>query len=64
MHLEAESTADASAASARSLAAAEALLSAHPELRSGFDNLWVLAEAPNTNPFVTERPMAEIAGAK
>ena len=64
VHLEAEPKADPNAAGARNLAAAEALLSAHPELRSGFDNLWVLAEAPNTNPFVTERPMAEIAAPK
>ena len=64
VHLQAATPADASAASARSLAAAGALLSAHPELRSGFSNVWVLAEAPNTNPFVTERPMAEIAGSR
>lgn len=55
---------DPNAVGARNLAAGTALLAAYPELRSGFDNLWVIAEAPNTNAFVTERPMAEIPGPK
>ncbi len=64
VHLRADEGADSNAATAKNMAAAGALLTAHPELRSGFDNLWVIAEAPNGSPFVTERPMAEIAGAK
>ena len=55
---------DASAETARNLAAAGTLLSAHPELRPGFDNLWVIAEAPGANPFVTERPMGDFAASK
>ncbi len=55
---------DSNAETARNLAAASALLAAHPELRPGFDNLWVIAEAPGANPFVTERPMGEFAAAK
>lgn len=64
MHFRADSLADANAAAARNMAAGTALLGAHPELRSGFDNLWVIAEAPNVNPFVTERPIGEFAAAK
>ncbi len=64
MHLEANEGADQSAVTARSLAAATALLTAHPELRSGFDNLWIIAEVPGSNPFVTERPMAQMAQGK
>jgi hypothetical protein len=53
-------TLDPAAATARNAAAAAALLAAHPELRPGFDNVWVVAEVPGGNPFVTERPMAQI----
>ncbi len=59
VHLRGDGQLDANAATARNTAVGAALLAAHPELRSGFDNLWVLAEAPNTNPFVTVRPMTE-----
>lgn len=64
MHLGAETTADSNAATTRNLAAAAALLTAHPELRSGFDNVWVIADTAGSNPFVTEKPMAEMAQAK
>ncbi len=64
MHLRADAVTDTNAAAARNMAAGVALLSAHPELRSGFDNLWVIAEAPNSNPFVTERPIGEFATPK
>jgi hypothetical protein len=64
VHLEGEPGADADAATARNLAAAGTLLAAHPELRSVFDNLWIVAETPGSNPFVTERHMAEIAQGK
>lgn len=52
------------AATARNLAAAGALLNAHPELRSGFDQIWVVADNTGAGPFVTQRPIAEIAAAK
>jgi hypothetical protein len=64
VHVQAEAGGDSTAATARNLAAAGALLAAHPELRSGFDNVWVIAETPGSNPFVTERPIAEIAQGK
>ncbi len=67
VHLRAEAnavTASANTATARNQAAGNALMAAHPELRSGFDNLWVIAETPGANPVVTERPMAEVAAAK
>lgn len=64
VHLRSDGQGDTNAATARNLAAGTALLAAHPELRSGFDNLWVLAEAPNTNPFVTVRPMTEMTSSK
>ena len=63
VHLRADSVADANAATARNMAAATALLAAHPELRSGLDNLWVIADAPGANPFVTEKPMTQIPAA-
>lgn len=37
-----------------------ALLAAYPELRNNFHGVWVFAEEPGKNPFVTEEPMAEI----
>ncbi len=59
MHLRAEASSDPAVAATRNLAAGAALLTAHPELRPGFDNLWVIDEMPNSNPFVTERPIGE-----
>ncbi len=67
VHLRAEpstGTTPGSAATARNQAAGNALMTAHPELRSGFDNLWVIAESPGANPVVTERAMAEVAATK
>ncbi len=61
MHIEAQPGLLGEAASARNVAAASALLSAHPELRQGFDNIWVLADAPGASPVVVQRPMSEIA---
>ena len=59
LHLHTEPGADANAATARNVAAGTALLAAHPELRSGFDNVWVIADAAGSSPFVTERPMRD-----
>ncbi len=64
VHLRAEALTDANAATARNMAAGSALLTAHPELRQGFDNLWVIADVPNVNPFVTERPIGEFTAVK
>lgn len=65
LHFEAaKPAADANAGTARNMAVAAALLAAHPELRSGFDNMWIIADTPGGNPFVTERPMAGMAQAK
>ena len=64
VHLRGEGKNEAQAALGRDVAAGDALLTAHPELRSGFDNLWVISEAPETNPVVSERPMAQVAAGK
>lgn len=66
VHLRADPAVPATgdAATARNLAAGSALLSAHPELRSGFDQLWVIAEGAGGSPFVTERPIAEFAASR
>lgn len=64
VHLRGEGGNDAQAAVVRGAAAGEALLRAHPELRTGFDNLWVISETPGTNPVISDRPIAEVAGAK
>ncbi len=61
VHLRGEGGNDAQAALQRDVAAGDALLKAHPELRSGFDNLWVIAETPGTNPVVSIRAMAAVA---
>lgn len=64
VHLRGEAGNDAQAALARDMAAGEAFVKAHPELRTGFDNLWVISETPGTNPVISDRPMAEIAAGK
>lgn len=64
VHLRGEAGNDAQAALARDVAAGDALLKAHPELRTGFDNLWVISETPATNPVVSDRPVAQIAAGK
>ncbi len=64
VHLRGEGGNDAQAAVVRAAAAGDALLRAHPELRTSFDNLWVISEMPGSNPVISARPMAEIGGAK
>ncbi len=65
MHLQADASAVGDAATARSVGAAQALLIAHPELREGFTNVWVVAESSGANPVTIQRPISEIvAGAK
>lgn len=44
----------------RNLSAMAALLTAYPELRNSFHGVWIFADAPGKNSFVTEEPMANI----
>jgi len=37
-----------------------ALLAAYPEMRKPFHGVWIFAEVPGQNPFVTEQAMSEI----
>jgi len=46
--------------STRNSKAISALLAAYPELRARFHGVWVFADVPGQNPFVTEAAMAEI----
>ena len=64
VHLRGENGNDAQAALIRGVAAGDALLKVHPELRTGFDNLLVISETTGTNPVISDRPMAQVAGGK
>ena len=44
----------------RNTAAMAALIAAFPELRSTFHGVWIFADSPGQNPFITEQPMANI----
>ena len=44
----------------RNANAMAALLAAFPDLRANFHGVWIFADAPGKNPFVTEMPMANI----
>ena len=57
---DAKSAAPALSPRDRNAAAMAALLAAYPELRTSFHGVWIFADAPNQNPFVTEQPMANI----
>jgi hypothetical protein len=59
LHVDASAT-DPAAARKRNNDAANALLSAYPELRKPFHGVWIYADAPGQNPFATEQPMADI----
>ena len=59
-HLKTDQTVDAAAARKRNDGAMVALLAAYPEMRKPFHGVWIFAEAPGQNPFVTEQPMSEI----
>ena len=60
MHIQGEPGATGQTSTARNIAAASALLTAHPELRQGFDNIWVIADVPGSSPFVVQKPLSEI----
>jgi hypothetical protein len=59
-HLKVDQIGDAAAARKRNADAMAALLSAYPEMRKPFHGVWIFAEAPGQNPFVTEQAMSEI----
>jgi hypothetical protein len=65
LHLRLEPNADPAApnpaaAKARNVAAAQALLDAHRQLRQAFGNVWVFAESPGRDTFATEIKTDEI----
>lgn len=60
MHFRADPLTDSGAARTRNLAAARALLTAHPELRQGIDNLEILADTGGQAPFATEVRPADV----
>jgi hypothetical protein len=59
-HLKVEQIGDPAAARKRNTDATAALLAAYPELRKPFHGVWIFAEVPGQNPFVTEQAMNEI----
>lgn len=60
LHYRVDSIGESVAANARNTAAASAMLTAHPELREGFANASIFAEAQGQTPFITEQSLAEI----
>jgi hypothetical protein len=60
LHLRADDLADPTAATARSKAAAQALLDAHIELRQAFHGVWVFADSAGHEPLVTEQTISNI----
>jgi hypothetical protein len=60
LHYRAEPIADPVAARARNVAAAKALLQAHPELRQDVTGVNVFAETTGQPPFATEETLAEL----
>ncbi len=60
VHFQAQSALTGDAATQRNVGAATALLTAHPELRQGFQNVFVMADAAAGEPFVVERPVSSI----
>jgi hypothetical protein len=57
LHYSVSAVGDPTAAKARNLAAARAVLTAHPELRPAFARVIVFADAPGQPAFATELPM-------
>ena len=60
MHFVAEPLADPVAARARNQRAAEALLSAYPELRDDVHGVWIYAEPRSGTPFASEEPVSSL----
>ncbi len=60
VHFQADGALTGDAATQRNVGAATALLTAHPELRQGFANVFVMADAGGGAPFAVERPVSSI----
>ena len=59
-HLKVDQIGDPVTARKRNSDAMAALLAAYPEMRKSFHGVWIFAEVPGQNPFVTEQAMSEI----
>lgn len=60
LHVRADDLTDAAAVTARSKAAAQAMLDAHIELRQAFHGVWVFADSAGHEPLVTEQTISKI----
>ncbi len=60
LHYAAEPVEGAEANRARNLAAAKAMIGAHPELRQGYSSVYVFGDVPGQNPSVLTLKMTEI----
>jgi hypothetical protein len=60
LHVPADDLTDAAAVTARSKAAAQAMLDAHIELRQAFHGVWVFADSAGHEPVVTEQTISNI----
>jgi hypothetical protein len=60
LHVRADDLTDATAVTARSKAAAQAMLDAHIELRQAFHGVWVFADSAGHEPVVTEQTISNI----
>jgi hypothetical protein len=60
LHVRADDLTDAAAVTARSKAAAQAMLDAHIELRQAFHGVWVFADSAGHEPVVTEQTISNI----
>ncbi len=59
-HIKVDAVGDPTAARNRNLAAAEALVDLHPELRKSFHGVWIFSDAPGKDPYGTEVAMSEL----
>ncbi len=59
-HLKVDQMGDLAAAKKRNSDAMVALVTAYPEMRKAFEGVWIFAETPGQNPFITEERMSEI----
>jgi len=59
-HLKVDQMGDPEAAKKRNSDAMVALVTAYPEMRKAFEGVWIFAEAPGQNPFITEQRMTDI----
>jgi hypothetical protein len=60
LHVDAAYLVDPAAARARNLAAAQALFSAHKDLRSAFDRVLIIADSEGHSPSVTDLLAAQV----